>query len=217
MPEEKILATRLITQNLLFSAALFEHDDHLDWSALRDLSIFIDLFCLYDEATIIGRASDPSAYRGYSDFFGLLDDTRFVKVDRVDSEAARKVTQSARKHLLTFLRDEHGEQFDQLLEFALHPSAADYALSYRPDGREDVHLGDEWLRTTPSRRDVLEQLKAEADSDITRGTTFLVRTFLYYAYADTNAIAFTPDSARTPVLKSIFTTVQKTCARLPSC
>jgi hypothetical protein len=58
----------------------------------------------------------------------------------------------------------------------------------------------EWLRTTP-RQDILQQLSRERD--YTRGTTFVVRSFLYVAYADVARLVFTPDVSREPVVESV--------------
>jgi len=48
---------RLITQNLLISGATFEREKQVSISSLQDLSVLIDLFCLYDRAVVISRNS----------------------------------------------------------------------------------------------------------------------------------------------------------------
>jgi hypothetical protein len=45
--------TRLITQNLLASAAAYERSDRTTWSSIQDLCAFIDLFCLYDNVLVL--------------------------------------------------------------------------------------------------------------------------------------------------------------------
>jgi len=84
----------------------------------------------------------------------------------------------------------------------LSPSEAEYGIHYRADGVEEIQLGREWLYTVPNRASLLRQLGRE--EDVARGTTFLVRTFLFdLAYADVAKLTFTPDAVRCPVLDNI--------------
>jgi hypothetical protein len=53
--EEHHAGHRLITQNLLTAAACSETDTPMTWSMLEQLSILIDLVCLYDQVWIMGR------------------------------------------------------------------------------------------------------------------------------------------------------------------
>jgi hypothetical protein len=46
---------RLITQNLLVSAASHELHGKASWQSIHDLSILIETFCLYDEIVVLGR------------------------------------------------------------------------------------------------------------------------------------------------------------------
>lgn len=67
---EKRPGQRLITQNLLASAALFESQERVNWATIEDLPALIDLFCLYDRAIAIGH----NYYKPQSvPQFGLFD------------------------------------------------------------------------------------------------------------------------------------------------
>jgi len=58
-----------------------------------------------------------------------------------------------------------------------------------------------WLRTPPSHRDILSEL--EKKSNFVRAYTFIVRTFLYLAYGNTQNLMFTPDATRENMLGPI--------------
>jgi hypothetical protein len=190
---------RLITQNLLISAVTFEREKQVFISSLQDLSILIDLFCLYDHAVVISRNSLMLFHEMKSELMGLLDEHSFVEINEPkDTEA---VALTARKHLATFLGVKDVERYDGLLRYALSPSEAGYGIHDRADGVEEIQLGQEWLYTAPNRASLLRQLGRE--EDVARGTTFLVRTFLYLAYADVAKLTFTPDAVRCPVLDNI--------------
>jgi hypothetical protein len=66
------------------------------------------------------------------------------------------------------------------------------------EGRGETPL---WLKGTPSRWDILAQLKKE--ENYTRGVTFVVRTFLYAGYADVHGLYLTPDATRLKIVKPL--------------
>jgi hypothetical protein len=212
MPGERKPAHRLVTQNLLASAALFEHAPAMDWAAVQDLSAFIDLFCLYDKVAVIGRGAYHGLLDQSSDFFGLIRDAHYVDVEVVKYDKAEAVAEIARKHLATFLGEQEPDRFRELLEFVLGPGQAQYGLSSMPDRSEDVAIGQQWLQTTPTHTDLVRQLEQEKDA--VRGTTFLVRTFLYLAYADDAKVAFTPDAIRCLVLETVLDVEEQFRGRL---
>jgi len=197
---------RLITQNILSSAAEIESADTSDWTTIQDLSAFIDLFCLYEKSVVLARGG-VSPYDMTSNFFGLLKDTSFIEIEH--PTRTEDVAATASKHLITFLgqQDQDPEDYIQLLDFALQPDQASYCLTYKPDGVEEVQMGDEWFRSTPSHSDLLNLLRSE--KNMARSATFLVRTFLYLAYADVHKITFTPDAVRTPVLEKVLDTEEE--------
>jgi hypothetical protein len=62
--------SKLTTQNLLTSDALYETPNRLDLSSIQDLCTLIDLFCLYDSIQVLGedRKLKPILRRGSSAF-----------------------------------------------------------------------------------------------------------------------------------------------------
>jgi hypothetical protein len=199
-PDKRIMGHRLITQNMLTSARYFEHQATLDWASIQDLSTFIDMFCLYDKAVVLGRMGHD-VNNIPSDFFGLLRDMQFITIQSPSDEIAEAVTNSAVNHLATFLKEEDTERFQEVVRVAYNPNEACYALTSRPDRSEELQIGKEWLLTTPDSASLLAQLEQETYAS--RGTTFLVRTFLYLAYADVSKITLTPDAIRNPVLEAV--------------
>jgi hypothetical protein len=188
---------RLITQNLLMSAGLTEETVPIDWASVHDLVTLIDLYCMYDSAVVLGRP----AHSLQSHIGELLETSGFIRVEHPKGEATKEVSAGARRHLLSYLGEDAGDAFDPLIQFALSPDSAIYGLNERPDRSQDVAMGEMWLRTAPSKRDILDQLRRE--SDVARGTTFVVRSFLYLAYGDANDLVFVPDAVRMPVVGQI--------------
>jgi hypothetical protein len=91
--------TRLITQNLLGSADLYETDSLVDWASIYDLCVLIDLFCLYDDVVVIGREA-TSKYllqNPQSELFSLLAGSRFVSVEDFVGEKKEKVLKDVSK------------------------------------------------------------------------------------------------------------------------
>jgi hypothetical protein len=192
---------RLITQNLLISAAGFERAPQIDASALSDLSILIDLFCLYDRAIVLSRESWLPLRESNSELMDLLNQHEFIEIDEPASKDIEAITTTAKKHLTAFLGGSDVQDYDGLLRYALSPDEAWYGIHYRADGVEALQLGREWLIHGWGREDLMRRLAREAD--VARGTTFLVRSFLYLAYADIARLPFTPDAARCPALATL--------------
>jgi hypothetical protein len=199
-PDKRVLGRRLITQNMLTSARYFENQAALDYASVEDLSTFIDMFCLYEKAIVLGRAGND-VNNISSDFFGLLKDTQFIDIQLPSDDIAEAVTNSAVNHLATFLKEEDSERFQEVVRVAYNPNEACYALTSQPDRSEEIQIGKEWLLTTPDSSSLLTQLEQETYA--ARGTTFLVRTFLYLAYADVSKITLTPDTIRNSVLGAV--------------
>jgi hypothetical protein len=91
--------------------------------------------------------------------------------------------------------------FEKLIRFGLTPDSAVYGLMYSPDRGDDVRVGSKWLKTVPTTSDVLARLKKEKDE--TRGTTFVVRSFLYLAYSEITGCLLVPDATRVPVINDM--------------
>lgn len=198
MTEGRKPGHRLITQNLLISAAVFEREQHIQETALQDLSILIDLFCLYDCAVVLGRSEWAEFNKLQTDLGSMLKQHEFIDIQHPDSET---ITQVARKHLASFLGIEDVERYQGILRYALTPSEIAYRSEALPDGMKEIELGKEWLYTASSREGLLRQLGRERNA--ARGTTFFIRTFLYLAYADVAKLTFTPDAIRCPVLEGV--------------
>jgi hypothetical protein len=94
---------RLVTQNILTSAALYETGEPVTWSSLQDLTVLIDLFCLYDGVIVLGRAASPYHRKDDSRFFRLLYDTDFVSVESGPS-LADEIVETATRHIGAFLQ-----------------------------------------------------------------------------------------------------------------
>lgn len=198
---------RLTTQNLVISAGFAEQANTPDWASIQDLATLIDLFCMYDSVSILGRPG-----QGFHSRLGeVLISSGFLQTANPDANMAKAVSETAKRHLLAYLGEETGDAFDGLLQYALSASAF-HNLYDSPDRGHEVDQGVEWLRTTPTKSDVLEQLRREAS--VGRATTFVVRSFLYLAFGDLNGLVFVPDAVRTSVVKQVVVGEQELRARL---
>lgn len=188
---------RLVTQNLLVSAASYDFQGKMSWPAIQDLSVFIDAFCLYDEIVVLGRQA-YSMLPNRSDLIAAVGDV--VRVDEPHADA--RVVSAACGHLGAFLNERvDSDRYRPLIDSLSNAYSVYHAFATTPDGPDELQQGEEWLRTVPSEIDVLAAL--DQDEDFHRSITFLVRTFLYLAYADINQITLTPDSTRAKVLDPI--------------
>jgi hypothetical protein len=200
------IGSKLTTQNLLTSAAVYETRHPLDWSSIQDLCVLINLFCLYDHVLVLGRDASPrSLFRqNRSSIYEVLDDQKFVQVDAVvDKEMAKKVSSAARSHLRSVLpADADINRYDDLLSYALRPDKVHDGLTRKPDhGNEDYLTIREWEKHPPSDRAFLAKL--ENGENMQRSITFMARTFLYIGYMNVQRLAFVPDTARAPLVDMI--------------
>jgi hypothetical protein len=189
---------RVLTQNLITSADFALNASKPDWSAVQDLATLIDTFCLCDGAVALGRGIvDHSSHTGMGEF---LETSGFLSVQHPDDSTGQEISVAAKRHLLTYLgaNAPDDEAFDKLIQFGLTPNAAVNGLTYNPDRRQEVEVGSEWLKTTPSTSDILDRLRKEKNE--TRGTTFVVRSFLYLAYSEITGYLLVPDATRIPVI-----------------
>jgi hypothetical protein len=108
--------SRLVTQNLLVSAAFAERHNKPDWDSVRNLSMLIDLYCLSDEVVVLGRAIASDLRNLDSRLFDLLTSTNFVRVKVLNDTEAKLTSACAKRHLLSFLGEEpDSEAFGPLL------------------------------------------------------------------------------------------------------
>jgi hypothetical protein len=197
---EDSLPERLITQNLVAAAATYERIDEMTWSAVRQLAILIDLFCLHDRLAVLGRqaysmltkASELSA-------LGL----EIVSVGEFYSHP--DLVSAACVRLATYLDDALTiEECRKLIEATLEASHIERAFSASPDSVEDFNTGADWLRTFPRGQDIKAALDRETHDH--RSVTFFVRTFLYLTYAELKELPLTPDETRATAMAGIVRT-----------
>jgi hypothetical protein len=196
------LGMRLITQNLLTSAASLEWSNDPDWLAVQDFSLLVDHFLLYDGAIVVGKGVEAWMKELDSSIYDLLERTQFISTTTLDASLEQNVACTARQHLVAFLGKDASVDYDELFRFSLDASHTSYDLSYIPDGREEIKGGQRWLLTSPSTRALIEQIGKESHYHA-RGVAFLLRTFLYLAYADVTKTPFTPDSARAAAVETV--------------
>ena len=189
---------RLITQNLLTAAAICENDRSITWSMLEELSILIDIVCLYDQVWIVGRqafdmltALQSGPHKTCSSAF------------QVGNFNVAGVVDSASHRLAEYFHHPAGpERYRPLVNAILSPSSVARAFRPTPDGIEDRKTGELWLQTLPDNADPVAAA-LYADDETYRSLTFFVRTFLYLAYAEASQIPFTPDNARVPFVPNL--------------
>jgi len=150
------VGTKLTTQNLLTSAAVYETRHPSDWSSIQDLCVPINLFCLYDNVLVLGREASLHVLlrQNRSSIYEVLDDQKFVQVDAVvDKEMAKKVSSAARSHLRSVLPAEADiNKYDNLLSQALRADEVAFGLTRKPDRGEDYLTIREWEKRPPSDR-----------------------------------------------------------------
>ena len=202
------LASRLITKNLLSSAAHIERSRHPSWSSIQDLSALIDIFCLYDTAVVLstdGKTFRTILERRDSQLIDLFRSTNFVAVGEGEKSLDPKVRLTAAKHLVTFLGGRDAERFGSLVNDIRYGDA--YGLEdhrgrhFQPDTPEQLISGKEWIVKKLKRRELREAMLTERG--FPEEATFFLRTFLYLGYADAMRVTFTPDIARSSVARAI--------------
>jgi hypothetical protein len=210
-PERKP-GQRLITQNLLASAALIESQERVNWTTIEDLSALIDLFCLYDRAIVIGHKNDRPQFGTQSGLFDLLQD--FVNFRPPEEEIkVEAFSRSATQHLATFLGDEKdSDRFKFVFAKVFRSAHYNWAVT-PPDTPDDLEIGKQWLLAAPAHADLVELLKGKSEYAY-NATGFLVRTFFYLAYANVHQIVFTPDTTRASVLENILAKEEQFRGRL---
>jgi hypothetical protein len=187
---------RLVTQNLLATAAIHETKADVSWDSVADLCVLIDIFCLYDDLIVLGRRAYSLLSREGSDFFGALQTALHVR------EPEAEVEGPAAGHLAAYLGDEADqERLQSLFKMIVQPDSIERSFSPAPDLPDTLQTGLEWLQTLPADMDIAAQL--EREEDVHRAVTFLARTFLYVASADALDLPLTADGTRSPVLQHI--------------
>lgn len=194
---------RLITQNLLTSAISLESGNQISVSSLQDLSVLIDLFCLYDQAVVISSNSWTPFLGLGSRTIRLLDDHSFVGILEPGPTDIEEIAAAAQKHLAACLGIADVERYDELIGRALSPKETSRGINHEPFTYEiisEMQRVHKWLYDMP-RKDLLDELEGAAYFDL--GPTFLIRTLIYLGCADVAKLTFTPDAVRCTVLENI--------------
>lgn len=201
---------RLITQNLLASAALFENPmgmnlaenpSRMNLTALEDLCNIIDAFSLCDQVCLFNH--EDISQLPPTVFFDALRDTDFITSINPSPGKIKTIIQTATTHLGTALNIDDTDMFINLFEHAL--LVPEFHAYNVPDGPYDFEAGALWLSTAPKVKDLVGELwkEKEEKGDYIRQTTFVARTFLYLACAEEYKLALRPDMVRYGVLTKV--------------
>lgn len=184
---------RLTTQNLLISAAFYERRRGVTKQTLDDLSLLVDLYCLYDGIVVLGRGPTSTVD---SELIDTLAANGLIRTELVDLAIAETVGQLATARLGAYLVAEGARIDTAAAKRALGSFAsaanAQHGLTYIPDTARDMDVG-------------LEGVKGSAQLALMepRSYAFARRSFLYVAYAEHTGRIFVPDSARTSLITSM--------------
>jgi hypothetical protein len=202
---------RLITQNLLAAADQIETGERIKWSDVNDFAVFVDLFCLYEDVQALGRRSYSYFSTTNTSLREIISEANFVRIAEFNTSDG--FIETACAHLSLFLDDDkESRRYSELVRSILSPDSVERALSMYPDGIQSFETGELWLKTAPDRANLVHLLKG--DNRLHREITFVIRTFLYSAYADIEGIPFTPDTARSTVLGPIIAKEQEIWTKL---
>ncbi|MFT4120225.1 hypothetical protein [Bradyrhizobium sp.] len=162
--------------------------------------MLIETVCLYDEIAVLGRKA-YEMLRSLTDNSGVVAAINgIIRAD--DPTFDPQLVNATCGHLGAFLGEEADEErFLPLIENLFKPDWVERAFAVKTDDIADFKTGEEWVRTVPD--DVDMRMELEKDVGSHRSTTFLLRTFLYLAYADVNHISLLPDETRASVLQPI--------------
>lgn len=190
-------ARRLVTHGLIHEAACFEAAKDLDWHSVHELSVFIDLFCLYDDVAALNWNLRSFPQDGSSEFFGLLEDEKFIR--NYDAHEHPRAMDAACARLGVALGGNAviGNSH-QVVELCTNSEFLKPVAAFFPREPSEFQRGWEWLRTMGPHENIREKL--ENDKDVLLGTVFLVRSFLYASLAEVSGMPFVPDLARSSAL-----------------
>lgn len=191
---------RLVTWNLFFSASAYERGEPVSLEVLEDLSALIDLLCLYEELQVLGDPEHPPFLTHQTPFFDGIRESSAVRVTRPDANQEERLATLTRSHLGVFLPSTAAGELDDWVEHAL-------ALSEVPNERERVatmnaaaRLNPPEFIADPNPEDVAEALKEPKDPFGLR--PFVVRSFMYLAYAELSDTPWAPDAMRNPLMSA---------------
>jgi len=196
---------RLVTQNLLASAARFERPGNPEPGTIDDLSSFIDLYCLYDKLVLMRDPSSEQLLDLGGSLFDQLKKDKTVVLEEVPSEASKVFLKDAEQRLRVFLKSEESDETEEWLAEFMDPANVKRQMeqwSLHPENKEHFAFGRKWLMKAPSYKDILAQLQ---DDHARRSAFFVARTFFYLSFANLTKYTFTPDVARSAVTEPVLT------------
>jgi len=203
-PDDRV-RRRLVTQNLLASAARFEQPGKPEPGTIDDLSTFIDLYCLYDKLVLMRDPSSEHLLDAHSSLFTLLKKNKTIIQEDIPSEVSKVIRKDAEQRLRIFLWGEDSDETEDWLADFMDPENIKRQMkqwSLHPEKKEHFSIGRKWLKNVPSYKDLLGQLQDENER---RSTFFVARTFFYLAFANLTKYTFTPDAARSAVAVPVLT------------
>jgi len=208
--------SRLVTQNLVLSAA-FALEGHPYWSSIRDLAVLIELFCMYDSATALGRGIIGGRFPELGD---LLIKSGFLQLrSPTDDKTFRRVVEVARCHIRTYYAGreravpakgklEKSPGFVDMLASALNHHEFQNLTSVPESPEEGVDYGDLddldlslFLHTDLEPHTIPGELQEKEGQR--RAARFIARTFLYIAYQEVSGLVFVPDAVRESVIEDV--------------
>src|ERR1051326_2670213 len=194
---------RLVSQNLLASAACFERPGDPEPTTITDLSTFIDLYCLYDKLVLMKDPSSEQLLNSTESIFIQLRKSKTIIQEELSDEISRQVVNDAESRLTVLLRGEGSEQITEFLADFINPDNVKRQAeqwSQDPENAEHFSFGKEWLLNAASYKDLLGQL---ADEHARRSAFFVARTFFYLAFANIRKYTFAPDAARAAIIQPV--------------
>lgn len=210
---QNLPSQRLTTYNLVNSAFEINRKSVVSWETIQNLSVLIDIFCLYDHAVVLGgQGSQDNVVlefeKRHAESGMSVPGEQFFLVEQLaqNSDSVRRAT---KQHLALFLgagsasgiHQHIGDYvFDELFDTTLRMSGI-RREPYEPDSTDQIEFGREWLLTVPERKDISNELLREQEA--AKGVSYLMRTFMYLAYADSNRLVLTADATRMPVLDQV--------------
>jgi hypothetical protein len=188
---------RLVTHNLLHEAASFENARTVDWFSIRELSVFIDLFCLYDDIAALDWNLRSFPRDGSSEFFALLEEEEFVR--SCDSQLDIRVKSATSGRLASFLGGNVPiDACRDVVELCTNAEFVQRVAAFFPREQAQFKRGWDWLHTIGPGENLRK--KFEGDSEILLSSVFLVRTFVYASLAEVWQMPFTADQVRSKTL-----------------
>jgi hypothetical protein len=195
-------SARLVTQNLIFSAASAEQRKKVDLSQIRDLASLIDIFCLYDEIHVLGReVNTHDEFQAWS-LYKTFQSTGVMHTDYVPDEVITPLVQRAINHMQALTDDSDDGGVLPGLK-SVPPEEIARLLQSMNDNPEKLHEGREWIHALSGQEWLSAAQLVPDDTSRINCATYFTRTFLYAAYAQQNNLPLTSEVARMPLLEKI--------------